>query len=87
MTERRRGRKQDKKGNLRRGTINKEEGAYVLHLDKSKGERKREIDRNRREKEEVIEELCDDKIFIPKQGKFHSETKQIKKSGRVMGKQ
>jgi hypothetical protein len=34
----------------------------------------------------VIEELCDDNIFIPKQGEFHSETKQIKKLGRVASK-
>jgi hypothetical protein len=43
---------------MRIGTI-KEKGSYVLHLDKSKGGRKRKMDRDRREKGEVvIDELC-----------------------------
>jgi len=58
-----------KRGSLRKETIN-EEGAYILHLDKSKGERVRETNRNRREKEkEVIEESCDDNI--------HSKARRI----------
>ncbi len=35
-------------------------GAYALHLDKSKGGRKREMDSDRRKKgEKVVDELCD----------------------------
>lgn len=60
VVERRGGSKQ-RRGSLRMriGTI-KERGSYdVLHLDKSKGGRKREMNRDRREKgEKVIDELC-----------------------------
>lgn len=59
VVERRGGSKQ-RRGSLRMriGKI-KERGSYVLHLDKSKGGRKREMDRDRREKGgKVIDELC-----------------------------
>jgi hypothetical protein len=58
VVKRRGGSKQGRRGSLRMrvGTI-KERG--VICRDKSKGGRKREMDRDRREKgEKVIDELC-----------------------------
>jgi hypothetical protein len=60
VAERRGGSKQ-RRGSLRMriGTTKERRSYYVLHLNKSKGGRKREMDRDRREKgEKVIDELC-----------------------------